>query len=333
MRNSIIAFIFFASAASAQEEKLTDVRGLIRAIDTKAGTVTLQLPLSDKQQALSLASKEVPVTNPLGQKLTLGDLREELRIIAKVRNDAEIVAIQVDGPYHYGVVRKVEAADRKVTIRNTVSDRTFQVPTSATVVDLDTEAPFERLKPGEAARVLFSLDKKKILQVQTGKKISARDPYLRTTRYYGVLGDVDHAKRTVHVMLQSADPGTVKTHEVSAEVVCRLIYSQQPIEEIPFNQVAKWVKVYYFVDRDTNRVIAIDAETPLMIRRKVVRIDAKAITVEDDGKEKTLELAPDARVKTPRGEAKLADIAVGRIVNCGLTLDRRQVAILYLWDK
>jgi len=335
MRYLLSAILIFAPhlAVSGQEEKLKEIKGAIRQLDLKTGALTLQLASSDKQMALSLAAKDLPVTNPLGEKLKLTDLRAELRVSAKIRGEDEVVALKIDGPYLYGIVKKVDVAARTVTFKKVFGDRTITVPAQAKFMLTGEEGKINDLKIGGAVQVLFSLDRKSILQVQAGKGINARDPYLRITRYYGILVDVDQPKRQVQVFVQSTDAGAIKAYDVSPDAYLRLQYHLKPIGEVGFDQFAKWVKIYYYVDRDTGRIVNMDADLPVMTRRKVLKVEPGTITVEDELKEKTLPLAADVKVLTPRGEGKLAEVAANRIVNCGLSLDRSRVQIIYLWDK
>lgn len=322
-----------ASFANAQEEKLKEVRGAIRQLDLKTGAVTLQLASSDKQMPFNLAGKDVPVAGPLGDKLSLNELREELRVAVKIRGEDEIVSVKVDGPYWHGMVKKVDAGTRTITFKDVFGERTLQIPAAVKVVAKEMEISLEALKAGDPLQVLYSLDKKTILQVQTGKGVNSRDPYLRITRYYSVIADLDHAKRQVQMIVLNTDAGIVRSYEVSPDAYLRLQYHLKPIGEVGLDQFSKWVKAYYFVDRDTGRIINMDADLPVMIRRKVLKTEAAKVTVEDELKEKALPLDANVKVLTPRGEGKLADVAMGRIVTCGLSLDRSRVLVLYLWDK
>src|ERR1700730_11927575 len=93
-----------AISAAAQPEKLPELRGTIRKLDVKTGVLTFLPLVETKLREFSLAAKELPVTNPLGQPLKLTDLREEMRITVKLRNDEEVVAIRIEGPYYYGAI-------------------------------------------------------------------------------------------------------------------------------------------------------------------------------------------------------------------------------------
>lgn len=322
-------------SATGQEEKLKELRGTIRELDLKTGALILQPPGEDKPVALSLAAKELPITDSLGAKLSLADLRPEQRIVAKLRADDEVVAIRMDGPYQHGTVKKVDVAGRIIIYKDVFAEKTLVVPAEMKIVVLGKEQPLDQFKPGDPIQFLYSLDKKRIVQIQTGKGTHARDPYLRVARHYGILTDLDSMKRTTQIFVQSLDAGVVKNYDISPDAYLRTMYHFKPVAEVGFEQFAKWIKVHYFVDRDTGKIINIDADLPVMARRKVLKVDAKAgqITVEDAMKEKTLLLAAEVKVYTPRGDGKVADIAVNRIINCGLSLDRSRVEIVYMWDR
>lgn len=321
------------SVASGQEEKFREFKGTIRQLDVKSGSLALKLLSSDTSLALNLASRDLPVTNAVGEKIPLEGLREEHRIAAKVRGEDEVVAIRLDGPFVHGTVREVHPASRTIHFKDPFGEKAIQVPMGVKVVTRDGESSLEKLKAGDPVQFLFSLDKKNVLQVNTGKGIAARDPYLRITRYYGILADLDREKRRVQVFVQNIDAGLIKSYEVSPDAFLRLQYHLKPMVEVGFDQFAKWVKVYYFVDRDTGRIVNIDADMPVMVRRKVAKIDARTITVEDEQKEKSLPLDPNVKVLTPKGDGRLSAITPGRIVNCGLSLDRQRVLVVYLWDR
>jgi Cu/Ag efflux protein CusF len=319
----------------AQEEKLKELKGVIHAVDSKSGTITLDQMTTGKRHELSLAAKDLPVTDALGRPIKLGDLREELRVIAKLRGDVEAVSLKLDGPYLHGTIRTVDAKKRRITFKHAFGDNTIDVPKEAKVLLSGNASSLEQLQGGAAIQVLYAFDKKSVLQVQSGKGVQARDPYQKVLRYYGVLAEVDHGKRTVQIFLQSTDPGTVKTYRVSSDVYLRTMYHFKEVKEITFPQLAKWAKIDCFIDRDTDRVVHLSADLPMMIRRKVVKVDAEArkLTIEEDQKEETLDLADDLFVWTPKGDAKLANITANRIVNCAFTLDRSKVQLLYLWDR
>ena len=334
-RITLLFLLFLGAPAftNAQDENIKDVKGTIRQIDLKTGNVTLQLVLSDKELPFSFAAKDLPVTNPIGDKLALADLRTDMRIFAKVRNDDEIVAVMVYGPYQIGTIKKADPAARSLIVKDGITEKKISIPEGVKIVSRDEEVGFDSFKSGEAVKILFGLDKKTILRVHIGKGISARDPYLRLTRYYGILADLDHAKRQATVFVQSSDAGVIRSHEIAPDAYLRLMYHQRPLDEVGIDQLAKWVKVFYFVDRDTRKIVAVDAELPIMIRRKVVKLDGLNLTVEDEQKERTLELTPDVRVWTPRGVGKLADVRPKAIVSCGLSPDRARVLVVYLWDR
>jgi hypothetical protein len=327
------AVLTFVSHAPAQEEKAREIKGVIRSLDLRTGAVSLQQLSSEPLAGFNLATKDVPVSDVLGKPAKLSDLKEGLRVAVKVRNEADIVAIRVDGPNVHGIVKRVDVANRIVTFKDFVTDKTVTIPIAAPIIALGEAVTLDACKIGSAIQFVYSLDRKTIVRVHIGKGTQSRDPFMRTTRYYGVLAEVDHAKKQATMFLQSTDAGIVKTYDVAPEAYLRVMFHQKAVGEVPFAQFAKWVKVYFFVDRETGRIVNIDADLPVMIRRKVAKLDAQAITVEDEKKDKLIPLAPDVQVLTPRGEGRLADIAPNRIVSCGLTLDHAQVRVLYLWDQ
>ncbi len=338
LKNTIpLSMMFLAAlgASSAQEEKLKELKGAIIALDGKTGTLTLHQLMTDKQHTFSLAAMDLQVTDPLGRKLKLDDLREELRVTAMLRNEAEVVGLRVDGPYQNGMIKTIDKVSQSVTLKGVFGETTYRIPESAKVIVGGKDGSLKQLKAGDAMQVLFALDKKTILQVQIGKGVHSRDPYLRVVRFYGILTELDHAKRRVQVFVQSTDAGVIKTYEVSPDAQLRTMYHLKPVSDVGFEQFSKWVKVYYFVDRDTGKIVNMDADLPIMVRRKVVKFDGgtRKLTVEDELKEKTFDLAADVKVMQPKGDGKLADIAANRIVNCGLSLDRSRVQVVYLWDK
>ena len=330
-----LLILFAGLSTLAQEEKLKEFKGMIRQVDAKTGAITLK-PLYDVTlREFNLASKDVPVTNALGQVLKVADLREELRVIVKLRDDEEIAAIRVDGPYHFGVIKSVNAANRTVSFKDVFGDRTVAIPVDVKIIIKGASGSLADCKVGEPIQMLLSLDKKTILQVQAGGATLSRDPYLRINRSAGIIVDLDRAKRKVQIMQQSLDYGIMKSYDLSSDAYLRLMYKLDPLKEVEFDQVAKWTKVSYCVDRDTGKVVNIDAELPFMSRRKVVKLEpmARKITVTEDGIEAVLDLDDAVTVRTPRGEGKLADVIADSIVNCALSLDRSKVLLLYLWDR
>jgi hypothetical protein len=332
---AMFLLLLCAAALSSQETKLSELRGTIRELDLKTGVVTLQLLPTPTQRELSLAAKDLPVTNPLGQIGKLADLREELRITAKVRNDDEIIAIRVDGPYLYGVIRSIDQGKKSVVLKDEIADKTIVVPADAKLIVHGKDGTLNQCKVGDPIQVLYSLDHEKILQVQLGKGALSRDPFRHLVRNYGILTEVEPVKRRVEVFVQSTDVGLLRNYPLSSQAYLRLMYHTKPVSDVGFDQFARLVKVSYIVDRDSGKIVNMDADLPTMVRRKVLKFDlpARTITVEDETKEKTLILDPQAKIWTPRGDGKWADVTPKRIVSCGLTLDRNRVLLVYLWDK
>lgn len=329
----LILTLAAALSVAAQDEKLKEIKGTIRQFDLKAGQITIKSLYSENVLALNLAAKDVPVTNTLGEKLKLTDVREELRITAKIRGEDDVVALRIDGPYQHGFIKSIDVAARTVVFKDVFGEKKIKIPEAAKVMIGGNPGSLADCKPGGAIQFLTSLDKKTILEVYAGKGVNGRDPFLRIIRYFGVLADIDQPKRHVQILVQNTDAGMVKSYDVSPDAYLRLLYHLKPIDEVGFDQFAKWVKIYYYVDRDTGRIVNMDAELPVMVRRRVVKLDGRKITVEDEQKEKTFELAANVKVLTPNGDGKIADIAAGRMINCALSLDRSQVAVVYLWDK
>ncbi len=329
----LLAFVI--SQLDAQEEKVKEIKGTIRSLDLKTGLIDLQLLYSDKHQAFSLGSKELPVFDALGRPAKLAELRSELRISAKVRGEDEIIGVRVDGPHLNGMVKKVDIPARTLIVKDPFADKVITIPANAKIMSLGADYPFTKLKAGDPIQITYAIDGKTILKVQTGKGTNIRDPLLRMIRYYGIIADLDKSKSQVTMMMQSIDAGTLKTYPISPNAYLRMMYQTKPVKEIPLEQLGKWVKASFCLNRDTGALMNIDADLPVMLRRKVVKFDLEAMTlvVEDELKEKTLRLAPDVQVLAPKGQKRLTDVAPGRIVNCALTLDREQVQVLYLWDR
>jgi hypothetical protein len=233
----------------------------------------------------------------------------------------------------HGIIKRVDVARRVVTFKDFVGDKTVTVPSETPILALGAEVTLGACKIGSAIQFVYSLNRKTILRVHIGRGTQSRDPYMRVTRYAGILAEVDHAKKQATVFLQSSDKGAIKTYEVATHAYLREMFYQKPVGEVSFAQFAKWVQVSYNVQRETGQIVSMDADLPMMTRRKVMKVDASAITIEDERKEKTIPLAANVKVLTPRGEGQLSDIAPDRVVTCGLTLNREQVRVLYLLDQ
>jgi hypothetical protein len=332
----IIAVLFGLGVGKVGSAKEVEIQGTIRKLDLETGVVALKPLYSKDLRTYSLIAKDLPVTNAVGQPFPLKDVKVGFRVVFKVADDQDVVAIKVQWPALWGVLKEIDTTARTLHLQGELRDQVVKISPGAQFI-VDTEpGNFADLKVGQPVKVVFAGDGETVLQVQAGKNVTSKDPYRRLTRHAALLLEVNHEQRLLKVVtLPSYSPMTLDEFRVKKDAPIKLLYHYRFVQDTSFDKLTKLLKVVYTVDEDEKTIEAVEAELPFYLRRKVLALDlAKGLlTYEEDRAGKTIELEKNVKVFLAMGEGRLEQITPGQIVTIALTLDRSKAMVLYVWEK
>jgi hypothetical protein len=341
-----------------REPQRPEVRGVVKAVDAGAGTITVVVgegrePATDK--TFSLAKHVEVAIGPgvaigrggLFKEGKLADLAEGVRITLTLSADQKTVeSILAEGPIVRGQLKAVDTKKNTLTIglpaqrEQAGEEKTYALaPNTEVAVDDGRgrrfsvkEAKLTDLAPGAQVTAWLSLDSK---QVQA---ILAEGPSL-----YGTIKALDPAKKTLTLVVRPPrgdDAGEEKTLTVSSDAVVllddgkgrRLSLKEGKLADVPTGAVAA---VKLSVDQAS--VMFIRAEGPTLTGLLKAVDPDKGILVltipkgRDDAEEKTLTVAKDARITIDGNEAKLTNLKVGDngpLIQVRLSLDQKTVLLV-----
>jgi alpha-D-ribose 1-methylphosphonate 5-triphosphate synthase subunit PhnI len=165
--------------------------------------------------------------------------------------------------------------------------------------------------------------------IRTAESLKAHAVVRRT----GVLMDFDKDKRTIHLLIETPGPLTMTSFDVEKDVHVRFRHTTRVLQEkAAFSDLGKLLHVSAFLDPDTKTIVQIDAEYPVCTR-KVVDFDlAKGmLTFEDENsKAHTLPLAAETSLFAAGKELKMSQLAKGKNLILGLSVDRTKVVALFV---
>lgn len=331
-------FLFLLTLPSTlvNAQTKTEIRGTIKKLDLENGTLAFKPLYSDKILALSLAGKEVPVTNIVGQRLPLTDLQEGQRAFITVVERTEIVAVQLEWPTYWGALQKVEFETGKLYLQNNLRDLVLPLSRDVPLVIDGKPGRWNELKDGQALKATVSVDGKKLLQVHAGKDIFPRDPHRQLRYLNGVILDVDPGPKKLQILIHNtSEPLSLEWVPVHPEAPIKINYHKRWIMNGSFEDFHKLVSIHFVRDEETQTIELVEAEVPEKTFRKVLRFEAgKTVVYEEQREEKSLPLSADFKVfLAGKGEGKVSDIDLERRLNLGLSLDRSRVITIFVPER
>ncbi len=317
-----------------------DIKGTIQKLDLETGVLVIRPFPADKEKELSLASREVPVSNGLGQPAKLLDLRVGLRGTFKI--DGEYVtAISLDGPARWGYLRKVDPATRTIWLEDPIRTHTVVLGEKTRVLVNGAERPLGQAPIGQPAQAVFSPDGTTILQLTVGRGATVQDPYRKFLRVDTTLLEVDFTRRTLSLLQKpGGEPLRIERMQVAPDVAVRLEYQSRPLGEGTLAELTGGpVQVRLIIDADTRVVEALEVEAPTYSRHRLVSVDAEArtLTIADSSQERrvlafdpAMQVLFTSRKATPGG---LADLKLGKAATMILSLDRKRVIAVVMSSR
>jgi hypothetical protein len=346
--------------AQLREPPRPEVRGVIKAIDAGAGTITVTTgdgrePAAEKPFILA-KDVEVGAASPgrtVVRAAKAGDLSAGLTVSLSLAGDQQTVeTIIAEGPLVRGLLKQVDAARQTLTIEVQSSRESGAEENSYTLagdveVGLDDgrgsrfslkEGKANDLMAGAIVTARLSLDRKHV------QSIVAEGPIL-----FGTVKSLDPDKKTLVLLARpiarpprSDEAGEQRSLSVAANAVVllddgrgrRLSLKEGTLADVPAGS-----NVSARLSADQSTVTLLRAEGPSVIGMlKSVDAAKPAITIAiprargEAPEEKTFAIAESARITLDNNEAKLADLKPadnGPFVQLRLSLDQTQVQSIF----
>lgn len=319
--------------APAARGQSTTAYGLIEDLDRDNGTLTLLLAPKQERKEFSLAGRDLPVTDAIGQPLQLADLAARQRVALQLGSDSDVTAIRREDECQWGYVVEVRPEKRELVFKEGHLQRTLAVPDRAVLRIDGQEGQFTDIKTGQGIKAVFAPDRRTLLQLQVGKGIGS-SPYYSLKHQDGVLLKVDHQRRTIQVIVRG-ERYTVEEYEYQPEALLRLTHSSYQLRTTDIAALQPYCRIFFYYESDARKVVQVSAEVPVLVRRKAEAVDrsGRQLKINANGSAEQLRVATDAMIRTPAGLGRWEDVAKGDLVSCGLSLDGREIVFVYRWDK
>jgi hypothetical protein len=332
----VLAGLLCPPGGFAQESK-KDISGVVQELDAVTGTITLIVKESAKAQpdrvrTFNLLKPDLPVTDAAGQALKLTDLQPDDRVALKMSDD-DVIAIRRAPPTLFGSLTKVDLPGRSLLVATKIGDKSVVVPDTAKVYHQNLPAQLQDLKPGTPILVAFAQDKT-VLEVRSSK---GQLPVTKLTKGVGVLIDFDRERHVVQILINAlaGDHFLLRDFTLAKEPSFALFYHGRPFRELSGDELRRGVRVEFWTDIATRKVVHIAVEMPILGNRQVKTIDQakRQLTLADHEEDRELTLAPQLRVLTKGGPGRLEQVQAESVVSCGLSPDRRAVEVIVVVGK
>ncbi len=328
------------------KKKSGDFFGLIKAVDLKVGTLTVQsLRDGDREDVtFSLGAKNLKVESTFGQALKLTDLTPGLRVHLQLK-EMDVMSVQVENPQVPAFLTKIDAEKRIVYGRAERMNAQYEVAADAKLTINGRAVKLAEVPLEERVFLTLTFDRKTVLAMNA-KKVAGERPGVEKPReelpqdrrverpvdrpgfVQGTIVDIDAAKNTVNVLVGRPEEQSIETVALAKGAKVHVQFAERSVAEISLAQLTKPLQAMIQLSDDKKSASSLIVLAPTL-RGGVKSIDvaAKKITLVSEGRqEKTLDIDADAVIRVQaRDAAKLADVTAGMNVIIGLSLDRQRV--------
>lgn len=326
-----VAFIAFASQPCSAQQI---IYGAIESLDTELGTITVLLPPKHEPKQFNLAKPDLPTTDALGKPLKVNTLREKQRVALTLDEADDVAAIRVDDNVMWAYALKIDPKEQQLDIKYGRVDRKLEIPAGTPVLIDGEKAALTDLKAGQGIKAIFAADQQKLLQIQAGKGISGVSPYHRWINESGILLKVDQEQKKFQMVTTTERIG-IWDYDFYPDAILRLAQSSYLLRTTDVSNLHPYCKISFYYESDSKKVVQVTALVPNLTRKRVEAIDRekRTVTIMVDDKMKTLPVADDAMIRNGKGLTNFGDVEPQGLINCGLTLDCREIVYLYVWPK
>src|SRR5581483_5970166 len=179
----------------------------------------------------------------------------------------------------------------------------------------------------------LSEDHKTVIEVRVGKGAM---PLARLVKGTGTLLDFDAKAGEAKVLVTSGgDVSLLREVTLSKDISFNLLYQSKPFRDLMREEVHRGVKVHFWTDFTTRKLVHVEVEMPILARRTVKSFDpeSRQLVLEDADGDKMLTLTPQAKIHLIGKTGALADLKAGVSASCGLSPDRKHVEIVNVFIK
>ena len=322
------------SSDPAFAQKARETKAVVQEVDAIVGTITVVVG-PGQVKTFNLSRPDLPVTDFAGKSMNLKELRPDQRVVLTTSGGEDVTAIRVAPPTLFGTLVHVDLAKRMLILKSNAEEKSITLAADAKISSSLGPASLESLKTGQSLLVAFSAEKQEAIEVKFGK---IAQPPARFTKGSGTLIDIDAVKKTLDVLgtsSMSGDHAPLRHYKLTQDATCTLLYYGKAIGPLALEDAVRGVKVGYWKDPATKKIVHLQIDMPTLVRRKVKTFDAseRRLVIEDLDTERTLMLTPTAELLTASGPGKLEDIRPGILVHCGLRPDRKTVEVLEVLPK
>lgn len=336
-RLALLPLLCLVPSAAAQQK---EIRGTLQTLDAQVGTLTIAQPPRGEEKTFSLSSRDIPVADAAGARLTLSDLKKLHRVALTTSADDDIVAIRLESEFDWGVVTDVDVARREIIANISHTPRPLRI-TPKMRVSLDgndaSTINLADVKPwSHGVKVLLTPDRTGIQEmwIERGKHHS--NPYCRRPTVTGFL--VRHDPVAKSLTLVTTDRYQTMEFEYDSWTQLRLVHYFQTLRNVPIDQLRSPCKASIGYDSDTKRVGVISLEVAMVYRRHVAAIDLQArqltLAASEEGPAERFVIAADARiVRQGKKQSTLTDVKENYLVSLGLSPDQQEVLYLSFAER
>jgi hypothetical protein len=321
-----MAVVCLATDVSAAPKQAV---GAVKQLDVNQGTITLVTGTGNalKDQVYSLAAKDIPVMDDLGNKLKLDGLRAGATVRLTLSVDDDVAGILLELPRRMAQLETIDPDKRTITTNEgeDAPARSYIVPKDAKVALFQQPCQLGGLREGLSAEMVLSLDRMSVL--------SLNGCYLKGADVHGAIIGVDVASHTLTLLLGRTSHYSVVTYAVEKDFhfLFRGELRKASLADLPrCKSPADLPKASTVFLRLTpkRRTVLIVAAAPAQLRGTIREVDAKnALLVFecDGGRRETFAVPNDARIEVSGDRTPLANLSSGVPARIFLSPDGTQV--------
>ncbi len=315
------------------------LRGLIKEIDIKVGTITIQ-HIGDGKNGdgiFNIADKALKPTTSSGKALTLADLTPGTRVILTAK-DQDVTAIRVENPVAFSFIANVDIENKIVQLRMENQSRKLPVADDAVINVLGRRVKLAEVPTGERAMLTLSLDKSTIVGIDIararakpagveGRPVREGERERAIPQAHGTIVEIDAKNQTLNLLLGRDGDLKLQTVAIGKDSKIALQFDERTVRDLSFAELTKPMLANIQLAEDGRTVKTLNVLAPT-IRGVFKAFDStkkKVSLVTDARVEKKFD-ADTASVVTLQGRAgKLADIPAGTPVLVAFSPDRSRV--------
>jgi RNA polymerase sigma factor (sigma-70 family) len=323
-----------------EKKKSADFFGLIKAIDLKVGTLTVQsLRDGDTNDVkFNLERTDLKVESMLGQALKLDDLMPGLRVHLQLK-DQDITSLTVENPTVPAFITSIDADKRTIAARAERMNAEYRVAADAKFTINGKAVRLPQVPLEQRVMLTLTFDKKTVLAVTANKirqdvpapREGAKDP-VRERAPQGIEGtiiEINPTTSSLSLLTGRNDNPAIQNITVTKEQKIKVQFDDRIVAEIPFAQLTKPLSATVTLADDKKTVTSVTVAAPMMrgVLKSIDTAAKKLVVITDGREEKTFAVEADVPIRNGRDQIRVERVTPAANVNVilGLSLDRQRV--------